>query len=360
MSVMPPQVAADGPQVVSGRFPSSRPIPEAPEAPEPPETAREQVTLLARDLKDTLRTPPSFSPTSLDAVVADIVARPEEPPPPDLLVESKPEPEPEPEPDTQRESVNAQAADPEAPAIEAAQESAPDSEPPATAATDEISIPPMGDLMTERAAEHFFSTDSLPDVHDEHDEHEGWEPHEKAKRKAAPHVVARRAKFAKYVTWAVGLAAVVCVAAGARTALTKGTVASNAAKANAVQAVAAPPPAAEPIPNVAAEVPAQAAVAPAETVAAVEPAKEAPAEPTKTALEEKKDSRTFLERGKTAEAIEAGERAVALDATDGEAWLLLGAAYQEKGNLKDARRCYAACVKEGKRGPVGECSAMLR
>ena len=80
----------------------------------------------------------------------------------------------------------------------------------------------------------------------------------------------------------------------------------------------------------------------------------------KTALEEKKLSQRALERGKLVDAIEAGERSVALDPTDGEAWLILGASYQSKGNGKDARRCYAACVKEGKRGPLGECRAMLR
>ena len=80
----------------------------------------------------------------------------------------------------------------------------------------------------------------------------------------------------------------------------------------------------------------------------------------KTAAEETKDARKALERGKPGDAIEAGERSVALDPTDGEAWLLLGAAYQEKGKIVDARRCYTACLKEGKRGPLQECGAMLR
>jgi Flp pilus assembly protein TadD len=78
------------------------------------------------------------------------------------------------------------------------------------------------------------------------------------------------------------------------------------------------------------------------------------------AKKEKITSRTSLERGKLADAIEAGERSVALDPTDGEAWLILGAAYQQKGNSKEARRCYKACVEQGKRGPRGECGAMLR
>ena len=51
---------------------------------------------------------------------------------------------------------------------------------------------------------------------------------------------------------------------------------------------------------------------------------------------------------------------MALDPTDGEAWLLLGAAYQEKGLNAEARRAFTSCLKEGKRGPMGECRAMLR
>ena len=48
----------------------------------------------------------------------------------------------------------------------------------------------------------------------------------------------------------------------------------------------------------------------------------------------------------------------ALDPTDGEAWLILGAAYQEKGDMKNARRSYKACLEQGKRGPKYECAAM--
>jgi Flp pilus assembly protein TadD len=88
---------------------------------------------------------------------------------------------------------------------------------------------------------------------------------------------------------------------------------------------------------------------------------EQPAEPDPAqAGKEKTAARIALERGRLGVAIEAGERSVALDASDGEAWLILGAAYQEKGNAKDARRCYRACVEQAKRGPRGECAAMLR
>ena len=110
--------------------------------------------------------------------------------------------------------------------------------------------------------------------------------------------------------------------------------------------------------------PAEAPKAPEAAPEAAKPAESAkpadPSTPTKTALEEKKDCQRALDRGKAKDAIAAGERSVALDPTDGEAWLLLGAAYQESGKGGEARRCYTACIKEGKRGPKGECAAMLR
>jgi Flp pilus assembly protein TadD len=51
---------------------------------------------------------------------------------------------------------------------------------------------------------------------------------------------------------------------------------------------------------------------------------------------------------------------VALDPTDAESWLILGAAYQQQGNDKDARRCFGACIQKANRGPKRECAAMLR
>jgi hypothetical protein len=86
----------------------------------------------------------------------------------------------------------------------------------------------------------------------------------------------------------------------------------------------------------------------------------APVASDKTAAQEKKSASQLLEHGNAKGAIEAGERSVALDATDGEAWLVLGAAYQEVGKNADAKRCFNSCVKEGKRGPISECRAMLQ
>jgi cytochrome c-type biogenesis protein CcmH/NrfG len=85
-----------------------------------------------------------------------------------------------------------------------------------------------------------------------------------------------------------------------------------------------------------------------------------PAPPAKSAKEEKEDARRSLERGKLKDSVEAGERSVALDATDAEAWLILGSAEQELGHGKSAREAFLQCTKEAKTGPVRECSLMLR
>jgi hypothetical protein len=264
-------------------------------------------------------------------------------------------------------------------------------EPRATSA-DEISIPPAGDLAVH---EKFFSEGDVG-AHlagDDLKAHEPWEDTDKTKpAKHHPHVVERRQRFARYVGFAVAGATVLCVAALARTALTtpapltprdagKSVAAANAlvvapptaAPAKAEEAKAIEPKAPEPKaiepkapePKAIEVAPAPAPVQQPVQVQAAEPAPkaEAPAAEVaaaRTAREEKNASRNALERRKLDDAIAAGERSVALDAADGEAWLILGAAYQEKGKLADARRCYAACLKEGKRGPKSECAAMLR
>jgi tetratricopeptide (TPR) repeat protein len=266
----------------------------------------------------------------------------------------------------------------------------------------EESIPPASDLTVEPMADKFFSEGEILAARAAAGEHE--QPHEWAEvvaresRKGLPEVVERRARLAKYVRWAVGGAAVLCLAALGRTLVAPATSApsasglselSSSAHVSAAARLEAPepkaaarPPAepvlAEPAPSVeltaapaaeavapaAAPAPAEPAPAAAETVAVPKvdvPNGGAPAPSgDKTALAEKNDARRALERGKAAEAIAAGERSVVLDPTDGEAWLLLGAAYQDKGNMAEARRAYAACTKEGKRGPIGECRAMLR
>jgi hypothetical protein len=95
-------------------------------------------------------------------------------------------------------------------------------------------------------------------------------------------------------------------------------------------------------------------------VASVSPPPEAESAPAKTAAQEKRDCQVFLDRGAFGKAVEAGQRSVAVDPSDGEAWLLLGAAYQSLGRAGDAKRSFSACLKQGKKGPLAECKAMLQ
>jgi cytochrome c-type biogenesis protein CcmH/NrfG len=87
-----------------------------------------------------------------------------------------------------------------------------------------------------------------------------------------------------------------------------------------------------------------------------------PGEPQETseAINTKEASQQALELGKVALATSLGERSVALDATDADSWLILGAAYLQAGDYKNARRCFASCVKQATSGARRECAAMLR
>ncbi|HEY2369643.1 MAG TPA: hypothetical protein VGH87_24760 [Polyangiaceae bacterium] len=98
-----------------------------------------------------------------------------------------------------------------------------------------------------------------------------------------------------------------------------------------------------------------------EAVATDEAAKkdDLPPEKPKNAWQEKQAAKAALERGSNGVAIQAGERSVALDPSDGEAWLVLGGAYQAMGNNGQAKRCYTACTTQGKKGPLSDCKDML-
>jgi len=235
-------------------------------------------------------------------------------------------------------------------------------------------------------------------------------------------VAQRRAHLAKYVTAAVGLASALCVAAlvkisvapsheesrpehvslaaqaagasrpAVNAAVVTETVPSPPLAANSAPAVpaaaaevapptveqATPPTTgmaadpgsvakAEPLAEPAAHPPLEGAVVPAQAAASASPRDVAPAEPAadpktaaKEAANEKAKSRGALERGNMTGAIASGERSVAIDPADAEAWLILGAAYQQKGDAKNAVRSFKACVSQGKRGPTSDCAAMLR
>jgi tetratricopeptide (TPR) repeat protein len=231
---------------------------------------------------------------------------------------------------------------------------------------DEISVPPVNDMNVED--EKFFDEADVAvrkSVHEfemlARQEAEEAVP-ERTRRKLDPQVIRRRERFAGYVKMAVAGAAIVCLAAIGRSALHSRATAPAPAIAAITSAPETPvePKAAEPVVKPVEEAkPAEAVAAPSASAAPAEDTPKAE-EVTGDAKEELKKSRTALEKRKLPEAIEAGERAVTLDPTDGEAWLILGASYQEKGDLANAHRCYVACVKEGKTGPVAECRKMLR
>jgi hypothetical protein len=232
---------------------------------------------------------------------------------------------------------------------------------PRPATEEDWSIPPIGDLTVEPAAAKFFS--SYPPV-EEATVHE-----EEMPRSRMPHVVERRRRFAVYVRCAVAVAGVVCVVAVARTATTPRAdeVARSTASASFKPSEEVSPVANQDVPTPrhasATEIAEpEVAVPPQPASSEVVPTTAAPlhVETARAPSQEKADARRSLERGNVRAAIAAGERAVALDASDADAWLVLGAAYQELGNVTHARRCYALCAKSATRGPVAECRALLR
>jgi tetratricopeptide (TPR) repeat protein len=166
-----------------------------------------------------------------------------------------------------------------------------------------------------------------------------------------------RRNLAKYVKAAVGFCAVLLVVAGVRAALTKAThsepVASAATAAPPPAPTVAPPPAPPDPPAAAAPATAPAPVAQVDTAAAPPPVSD------KTAAQELKDAQSLLDRGKIKDAAAAAQRSIALDPTDANAWLVLGAADQMLGKGKDAHDAFTECTKQAKKGEIRECRAML-
>jgi hypothetical protein len=241
------------------------------------------------------------------------------------------------------------------------------------------------------AAVHFFS--APPVTYDEYPlEVVDAVPEPGIRR--APANPERRRHLTRVVAGAVALSCAICVAAAVRVATvhaaTEGVAPSEVALAAppappaAIEtdvpspaspiAAAAPPLQPDPVPNTPPPVEAPPAieapsVAAENAVPTVVPAAgataqgeaEAPAEVDPVAARDaKRASQRALDRGDAKTSIEAGERSVALDPSDAEAWLILGAAYQTRGTYAEARRCFSSCVHVAKRGPRGECSALMR
>jgi hypothetical protein len=152
-------------------------------------------------------------------------------------------------------------------------------------------------------------------------------------------------------------------AAASGSAVATGDVAPTAGAPSGSAWVTAPAASAPPGASAAAEVASAApgAAAGITLPAAVPgPGAEPTADEKKEAAKDKRSCQSFLDQGAFAKAVEAGEKSVSLDPSDGDAWLLLGAAYQAMGKAAEARRSFSSCVAEGKRGQIGECRSMLR
>jgi Flp pilus assembly protein TadD len=78
------------------------------------------------------------------------------------------------------------------------------------------------------------------------------------------------------------------------------------------------------------------------------------------ALALKHEAQEALEHSKVSLALEVGRRAVDADPTDAETWLILGAAYIQRGRYTEARGCFKSCVEQATQGPRSECKALLR
>jgi cytochrome c-type biogenesis protein CcmH/NrfG len=215
---------------------------------------------------------------------------------------------------------------------------------------DEISVPPASieaaDL--DEHDERFFAEGEAASQHGVHlaDAPKVIAGRASSDDRPAVHAVPpeRREKLAKYVKYAVALCGLLCGVALVRVAVSRShPVVAEAAAAQ----VALPPPA----PVLEPPAPAEPEPAPAAT--------EAPAS-GKSAKEEMEAARALLEHGKTKDALEGAARSVALDPTDAEAWLILGAAQLNAGHSKEAREAFVECTKQAKAGPVVECRNMLR
>jgi tetratricopeptide repeat protein len=205
---------------------------------------------------------------------------------------------------------------------------------------------------TDEVTERFFSdapeapTPELPPIVETGE-------HDAAPEPAA--IRARRRYLMRYVAGAVSLAALIGVGAIVRVTSARGAVRSNSnAVAAALRPVVLPP--VDPDP-----------VAPAEAPATDLPAQNPDdqlladlSEQDQSASDAKKQSLHELELDHFVASIEAGERSVAQDPTDADAWLILGAAYLKRGAYADARRCFTTCGQHATHGDRFQCWALLR
>ena len=201
-------------------------------------------------------------------------------------------------------------------------------------------------------------------------------------QKMSSHAVARRAHLSRYVKWVVGASAGLLLL-GFTVQRLRGHSPEEPVRHEVTHAAAAQPAPEQKTEPVVEHKPAPVAAnvevaktddktddkttessanAEAKDAAVVEteqPKGDLPPEKPKNAWQEKQAAKAALERGSNGAAIAAGERSIALDPSDAEAWLVLGAAYQAMGNVGQAKRCFHSCISQGKKGPVSDCRDML-
>jgi hypothetical protein len=183
---------------------------------------------------------------------------------------------------------------------------------------------------------------------------------------------ARRRDLARYVTGAVALCFLICVAAAVRAGTVRAdTYATLPAPAMQVAArPAAPAPQAVNEPEAVQtppEVAPQAVEPPPAAESAGEPSPEHAANGVEGASAQPADARAAkrtaqraIDRGDAVGAIDAAQQSLELDDSDAETWLILGAAQLQRGAQRDARESFASCVRKATHGDKGECRALLR
>jgi hypothetical protein len=68
----------------------------------------------------------------------------------------------------------------------------------------------------------------------------------------------------------------------------------------------------------------------------------------------------YLNRGRDADAVQYAEKAVGLDPTNSEGWIVLGAGKFQLGDRKAAKDAYKRCAEQGKGPYVAECKRLNR
>lgn len=157
-------------------------------------------------------------------------------------------------------------------------------------------------------------------------------------------------RFVPIVRNVVAACALLALVGGTRAALKH----ARASHASASQGAAGSPPRPDVMPDEEENAPAEAAPTPQPDVDLYDPA---------LAGKLAERSQQKLEHRDVLDAIELGEQAVLHDATNARAWVVLGAAYQQNGDMTNARRCYGRCVA-GVQLPGDksreDCAAMLQ